>query len=88
MSGGVQAGHGGNFKIAGTTLLSGVPTSKRVFLYPENTPTLCIASTMSGSGGAFVFNNLAPGKYFVIGLDPNSGGTDGAIHTWITAIPM
>jgi hypothetical protein len=82
-------GYTGNYKIAGTTLLDGFPTSARVMLNPAKAPGLCIAEvdTDAATGGVFVFLNVAPGLYTVEAIDP-TGVENNPIRASVLAVPM
>lgn len=85
----VTALYRGRYKVAGTTTYLGTPVARDVYLYLQRAPTFCLLAMKSdATTGAFAFEELPPGKYLVVGIDPTQGGNDGVIHTWIDAVPM
>ena len=81
--------YSGMYKIAGTTKKAGsIPYPANVLVFPDESPGLCVASARTDSiTGTFVINNLAAGKYIVVGLDP-TGSFNDATYDHVTSVPM
>jgi hypothetical protein len=77
----------GACKITGSTTYAGTPYRARVYLYPQDAPTLCIASADSGTAGTFSFTKLRAGNYIAIAIDP-TGTYDAVIHALIATVGM
>ena len=62
----------GSYKIAGIVEINTIPSpNKFVFCFPVAAPSLCIASTVTDATGAYLFDNLAAGRYKVYAMDPS-----------------
>jgi hypothetical protein len=62
--------YGGKRKVTGTTTLNTVPYVARVYLYPQDAPTLCIGMVVSdATDGAFTFSNIRDGNYIAVAID-------------------
>lgn len=78
----------GNYKIAGTTQLSGVPVARWVYVYPQTAPSACVAAVYTDPAtGAFEFDNLGAGNYIVLGVDP-LGNQNAVVYDFVAAAPM
>jgi hypothetical protein len=79
--------YGGSFKVTGITTLNGVPYPARVYLFPQDAPSLCIASAHTSSTGVFTFDKLRAGNYIALAIDP-LGAWDAVIHNLVAAVGM
>lgn len=78
----------GNYKITGRVEINTVVVSgKWVYLFPEQSPGLCIGALYTDTNGVFTFNYLAPGSYKVYAMDPNFN-YNGKLYENIAAVPM
>lgn len=80
-------GFSGNYKIAGTTTDSGVPASRRVLVLPHYAPNVIRDITSVAVSGVWSAENLAPGKYLVVGMDV-SGVHNSVSYDFIDAVAM
>ena len=78
---------GGAFKVAGTTTDSGVPVARRVLVLPHYAPNVIRDITSSAATGIWSADDLAPGKYLVIGMDM-TGARNSVTYDFIDAVPM
>jgi len=76
----------GNYRVAGTTVDGGSPVSRSVYLFSQPSMLLVRSATTQLPTGAFEFTGLAPGKYTVMGFDPN-GIQNSVTYSHITAVP-
>lgn len=79
-------GHGGMFRLAGSTTSLGNPVSRRVRLYHQRDGKL-YAEQYTGPDGEFEFTHLEEGPWVVVGVD-DSGAQNGVIFTHVPAVPM
>ncbi|MGL5155245.1 MAG: hypothetical protein ACRC9H_10035, partial [Aeromonas veronii] len=79
-------GHGGLYKLSGTTTALGFPAVRRVRLYEQHSGR-AIAEVTTPPSGLFEFRNIHKGPWMVIGLD-DSGTQNGVIFSHILAVPM
>jgi hypothetical protein len=77
---------GSTYKVQGTTTQLGVPTARKVWLV-DQASGLLVDSVATDSTGAFVFNEILPGTYSVIGVNP-TGVQNSVIYAHIAAVPM
>ena len=62
----------GNYKVVGKVQINTVNSPfKWVYLFPQNSPGLCIGAQYTDSSGSFTFSNLSNDKYVVYAMDPN-----------------
>lgn len=79
-------GHGGLYKLAGTTTVLGNPAPRRVRLYHQFDGRL-YAEKYTNADGTFLFTNLEIGPWTVVGVD-DTGNQNGVIFTHVNAVPM
>lgn len=80
---------GGLFNVPGTTEVAGnpdVPVKRRVVLFDAVT-RLPARSLVSDASGAYVFNNVARGPWFVVSFD-HTGEYNAVIADNIYGVPM
>jgi hypothetical protein len=77
----------GNFKLDVLTTAHGLAYPARVYVFPEDAPTYCVASGYSGVAGSITFTGLRTGKYIVLALDPTNTW-DVIGHVLQDAVPM
>lgn len=65
-------GYGGNYRVAGTTKVEGspkLPVSRRVRLHDQLTGRLVREQWSTAGTGAYSFDNIKAGTYYVVALD-------------------
>jgi hypothetical protein len=82
----MDMGHGGLYKIEGTTTSLTIPAARRVRLYYQ-TDGRIYAEACTGEDGSFSFKNLAIGPWTVVGVD-DTGAQNGVIYSHVSAVPM
>jgi hypothetical protein len=86
----IASGYAGAYRIAGVCQQAGTLAllQRLVLLSPQGVPALVIAAVYSDPvTGAFAFNNIAPGRYIVEGVD-TGGVQDVVVHALVTAVAM
>jgi len=82
----VQTPWTGNFYIAGTTTVLGVPHIRRVDLIDQRSGVL-VRSLTTKSDGVFLFDNIGPGPWTVVGVDVTATHNS-VIFAHVVPIPM
>lgn len=80
----------GDLRIAGTTKNTGtpeLPVRRRVRLHEQITGRPVADTWSDAATGAYAFNNIGPGIYYVTGFD-HTGQFSGVIETDVTPEPM
>lgn len=82
--------HQGRHRVVGTTSNTGTPNTpvrRRVRLHRQSDGSLAGETWSAASNGAYSFENIAPGVYYVLSFD-HTGLYGGVIETDIVAEPM
>ena len=75
----------GSYKIAGSTTVLGIPAAKRVQLHEQRTGQI-IGVRNTQADGSFLFNEIPPGLFTVIGVD-ETGQQNSVIYAHVNSVP-
>lgn len=76
----------GGYKVEGQTLEDGEQVRRRVVLFPNNAITP-IREVFSAADGSYLFEQLASGKYIVLGID-KTGNRNAVVYSHIDSVAM
>lgn len=84
-----RTNYGGGYKLAGSTTANGVPYAAQVYVFPQDNPSLCVASatTEVAASGVFSITGLLSGNYIVVAVDP-TGTYNDITFDFVASVPM
>lgn len=75
----------GIYRVAGTTVDGGAPVKRAVYLFAQPSMLLLRSAVTELPAATFEFTGLAPGKYTVIGFDPD-GVQNAVTYSHVTSV--